>query len=194
MKQHLLALLLVLPLLGLGQIDLKQDLERYMAGTRELDYAIIADHMHPYVLDMMGGSKEVAIEALEKTFEAANMMVRTPKMDITGKPFLVESGTSQYGVVPYEAALQIKVTADSTGETTELMLGIFKMQNGEENVRLNDETGYIEVDLLDKYMYVFWEEGYEHWAFMEMKPNMSLILNEIMPTEVQSKIAAHVGE
>ncbi len=137
--------------------------------------------------------KDKMIMAMEQAFNNPGMKYEIINPEILSVGDKVEIESKHYALITYSNQLNIKFLNEEpeTDEEKELRLnmtqGLLKTNFGEENVVLNNETEFFEIQS-QKDAYAISENGSSDWKFLVIEKDQKPILEKLLPAELAEKI------
>ncbi|MEO1216483.1 MAG: hypothetical protein AAFY45_23305 [Bacteroidota bacterium] len=173
--------------------SLSSTLSEYIGLVENMDLGGTVEYLHPKLFEM--APKEMLKQAMEQAFADTSISFRMYDGEITKIHDILTVEEGSYALVDYRFTMDMKFkldesnqdSVDSDLESIELTGSILAMQHGEENVKLDKDSRTLTITA-NNTMYAILEEGFDSWKFLEKKPNMMGVLDQIIPESVKEKL------
>lgn len=184
MKLKQILILLVFSVIGFGANaqELKEEIrtatEAYIKLNQTLDVDGIMEKVYPKIFNIV--PKEAFKQQYKQLFESEEMEVGFGNFEITEiLDKTVEHGGETFGVVRYNFEMTMKFADNSADE---YVLAAFNEEYGEDKVTYDKTTSTFALDI-DSEMFAI--KLNENWYFLENKPELEVILGQLIPEEVR---------
>ncbi|MDW3647713.1 MAG: hypothetical protein R8P61_11650 [Bacteroidia bacterium] len=173
--------------------NLSATLTEYISLVENMDLGGTVEYLHPKLFEM--APKEMLKQAMEQAFADSSISFRMYDGEISKIHDILTVEEGSYALVDYKFTMDMQFkldesnpdSVDSDLESIEMTGSILAMQHGEENVSLDKESRTLTITA-NNTMYAILEDGFDSWKFLEKKPNMMGLLDQIIPESVKEKL------
>ena len=164
--------------------EIMEVLDVYFQANVDKDYDTILDMIYPRLFEIV--SKE-EMKQLFTQMEAEGINYQVKGAEISSISNLVLHEGQQFALVKYilQIGLEFKGEQYASAEVQQMLMGTFKAQYGEDNVKLEEGAYWINAK---NEMFAIAPASSKDWKFMEKKTGMEQLVNDFIPAEVQEKL------
>jgi hypothetical protein len=158
--------------------EIRKTLNTYLSFTKTKEYDKILDYVHPKLFDVV--SREAILQQFEAMESDESMKITFGEALIKDISDLVRVGPRYFSLVFYQFEMTMTFQDKAMAP---VMKDAFVSTFGEDNVKLDEEKGAIEV-MTHKSLFAIEEPDLNGWKVIENNPEQRFILESILPTDV----------
>ena len=168
-----------------GQEDekkIRSDANLYFDLLESNQISEALDYIHPEMLEMIGK------EAMEQQYASLSadprFIISMGEFEIQKVSTVFEFESIKYAVINYAFKLYVAFSEEkSNDKLSDLLVGTYKRQYGEENVTYDSETSKITISP-SKEMFAINSSTFEGWKLIEYEESLKVFLIGIIPDGV----------
>ncbi len=179
MKRSLLLLALLTGLTGAPltaqshQAHIRAAAEKYLQATEQSDWETVADMLYPKLFTI-ASREDIIASFQELNSDDIKVTIRDGAIKDIGEPAYYED--EQYAFVDYTMSMDMQF---SDASLNDIMMAQFESMYGADNVRLDKATNTFLIQAANT-MIAFSPKGGNEWTFLEYKPDMEAMFNQIL--------------